>query len=141
MTETNDPPARDARCACGDLRVTAEGEPQSVLACSCLNCQRESGSAFTYGAIYAEAVVSMTGPHSIWRRTVDSGRWLESAFCPTCGVTVSYRMEAWPGVVGVPVGCFADPGFAPPETLYWDWRRHHWLSFPNGVEVFETQPD
>lgn len=141
MTETNDPQARDARCGCGALRLTTKGEPLDVAACSCFNCQRESGSAFSYWAVYPETAVSMTGPHSIWRRTVDSGRWLESAFCPTCGATVSVRMEAWPGAVGVSVGCFAEPDFAPPETLYWSSRRHHWLRFPDGVKVFETQAD
>ena len=141
MTETKGLPVREARCGCGAFRVAVRDEPVSVYACSCLNCQRESGSAFTYGAVYPEAAVTVTGTHTIWRRTVESGRWLENAFCPTCGVSVSYRMEAWPGVVGISVGCFADPGFAPPEALYWNARRHHWLHFPDGVELFETQSD
>lgn len=85
--------------------------------------------------------MSSTGARTAWRRTVDSGRWLESEFCPTCGVAVCYRMEAWPGVVGVAVGCFADPDFAGPGTLYWASRRHRWLPFPDNVELVETQPD
>ena len=75
----------------------------------------------------------------IWN--FNSGRWIETEFCPTCGVTVCFRMEAWPEVIGVAAGCFADPEFAKPEKLYWAQRRHRWLEFPEGLELVETQPD
>ena len=41
---------RAARCACGNLTVTARGEPVEVYLCSCTDCQRGSGSAFSYAA-------------------------------------------------------------------------------------------
>jgi hypothetical protein len=141
MTETNAQSEQKASCACGALTVATRGQPLEVFACSCLNCQRESGSAFTYSAVYPQADVSLSGERKTWRRTVDSGRWLESEFCPTCGVTVSFHMEAWPEVTGVPVGCFADPDFAGPDKLFWATRRHHWLRFPEETEQFETQSD
>ncbi len=141
MTETDVSRERTARCGCGNLTVTTSGEPSEVHACSCLNCQRESGSAFTYGAIYPEAAVSIAGERRVWRRNVDSGRWIETEFCPTCGATVLARMEYSPGTLSVPVGCFADPDFAKPEGLYWASRRHHWLQFPEDIESVETQPD
>ena len=131
---------REAKCGCGDLIVRTHGEPLQVYACSCLNCQRESGGAFTYGAAFPEEAVSIEGDRNLWRRIVDSGRWLETDFCPRCGVTVSFRMEAWPEAVGIPVGCFADPDFAKPDTLYWAHRRHHWLDFPKDVELVEGEP-
>lgn len=131
---------RLARCGCGSLTVTASGEPVQVYACSCLDCQRESGSAFTYLAVYPEQAVSSAGVHRTWRRQGDSGRWIETAFCPTCGTTVFGRMEAWPEVVGVSVGCFADPEFNKPETLYWAARHHRWLEFPRDVELIPRQP-
>ena len=52
---------RAARCGCGSLTVTTTGEPAAVYACGCLSCQRKSGSAFTYSAVYPEAAVSMAG--------------------------------------------------------------------------------
>ena len=141
MTETNGTRERTASCGCGNLTVTTSGEPSEVYACSCLACQRESGSAFSYGAIYPEAAVSIAGERRVWRRQADSGRWIETEFCPTCGVTVIYRGESSPETIGVSVGCFADPDFAKPEGLYWASRRHHWLQFPDDIELVETQPD
>ncbi len=141
MTETKGTRKRTASCGCGNLTVTTSGEPSEVYACSCLNCQRESGSAFSYGAIYPETAVSIAGERRVWRRHGDSGRWVETEFCPTCGVTVCYRMESSPEVIGVSAGCFTDPDFAKPEKLYWAARRHRWLEFPEGIELVEIQPD
>ena len=42
---------RVARCACGNLTVTARGEPLEVYLCSCKDCQRGTGSAFSYAAL------------------------------------------------------------------------------------------
>ena len=141
MNETKDTRERTASCGCGNLTATVSGEPSEVYVCSCHNCQRESGSAFSYGAMYPQTAVSIAGERKIWRRHVDSGRWLETEFCPTCGVTVCYRMEAAPETVGVSVGCFADPDFAKPENHYWASRRHHWFRFPDDIESEETQPE
>jgi len=44
---------RTASCLCGDLRITAEGDPARVNMCSCMECQRRSGSAFQIGAFFS----------------------------------------------------------------------------------------
>ena len=131
---------RTASCGCGNIRLTTTGEPLQVYACSCLNCQRETGSVFSYSAVFPQAQVSIAGTRSFWRREGDSGRWIETEFCPACGTTVLCRMESWPGVIAVSAGCFADPGFGPPETLYWAARHHDWLSLPRETERIDRQP-
>jgi hypothetical protein len=130
---------RKASCSCGKLTVTTHGEPLEVSACSCLDCQRRSGSAFTYIASYSDTAVSIAGDRKAWRSQSDSGRWVESNFCPTCGVTVCFLMEAFPETTGVCVGCFADSNFVKPEGLYWASRHHRWLVFPEGIKLLETE--
>jgi hypothetical protein len=131
---------RTGRCGCGGLTFTARGEPVEVYTCTCLNCQRESGGAFTYSALFPESTVAVAGERKSWRHLGDSGRWIETAFCPTCGTTVCFRAEGLPGLIGVSVGCLADPDFAKPATAYWASRRHRWLSFPADTRVMDTQP-
>ena len=92
---------KTAACACGALGVTVAEPPANVHICSCLECQRRSGSAFTYTAFFPEAAVSVAGEYRSWKRTSDARRFHESNFCPTCGTSVFYRLEAWPGVIGV----------------------------------------
>jgi hypothetical protein len=131
---------RTASCNCGGLSATVSGEPADVYACCCAACQRDTGSAFTYAALYPATAVAVNGEHKVWRRHGEAGRWIDNAFCPTCGGTVFFRMEAFPDTVGISVGCFADPGFARPDTVFWASRRHHWLTLPDGAEAMETQP-
>jgi hypothetical protein len=56
-----------------------------------------------------------------------------------CGVTVYFRAEAAPGMVGIPAGCFADPDFPKPKLLVWASRRHHWLELPEDITLLDTQ--
>ena len=130
---------RIAACGCGRLTVTARGEPVEVYACSCHDCQRRSGSAFTYAALFSDGAVAISGEHKRFRRTAESGRWIETQFCPTCGMTVLFRGEALPDLVGIAVGCFADADFPQPRRLYWASRRHGWLDVPDGIGRMETQ--
>ena len=61
---SNDPPAsypKTAACACGSLTVTVAAPPQAVHACACLDCQRGSGSAFSYSAFFPESAVTVAG--------------------------------------------------------------------------------
>jgi hypothetical protein len=132
-------PERTARCACGNLTVTTRGEPVDVYLCSCTACQRGTGSAFSYAALFPESVVAITGDTREYKQYGDSGRAIDSSFCPTCGTAVAFRAEGLPGVVGVPVGCFADPSFAKPSKLFWASRRHHWLDLSDDIVLIETQ--
>ena len=91
-----------------------QDEPLEVYLCSCKDCQRGTGSAFSYAAIFPEPAVSIAGEQRTYRQRGDSGRFVDSFFCPICGTAVLFRAEGLPGTFGVPVGCFADPTFARP---------------------------
>lgn len=131
---------RTATCTCGALRITVRGEPEQVHACSCRDCQRSSGSAFSYTAFFpSPAVVGVEGEYRSWRRVADSGFYDESCFCPTCGGAVFGWMEALPGITKVSAGCFNDPGFPTPGRLCWASRKQDWLTLPAGIEELVTQ--
>jgi len=130
---------KTAACACGALTVGVTSRPKFVHACTCLDCQRMSGSALSYTAFFPEAAAEITGPFTRWRRVASSGRWIDSHFCPTCGGAVFARSEGIPGLLGIAVGCFAEPDFQPPANFYWSARRHRWLIPPDGAAIRETQ--
>ena len=130
---------RTASCLCGNLKIVARGEPFEVYLCGCRDCQRRSGSSFTYAALYAESAVTIAGERRTYLRKGDSGRFIETHFCPTCGVTVFFHAEGLPGVVGIAAGCFADPDFTKPSRIYWASRHHHWLDLPASIAREDTQ--
>ena len=131
---------RIAQCGCGALTATVSGDPVTVYSCSCVNCQRKSGSVFTYAAVFPSAAVTL--------RRRAQGLAAHRRFRPLDREHVLPDLrhhgrlplpKAVPGMTGMPVGCFADPDFAPPLRLYWASRRHRWLTFHNDLTLLDTQ--
>ncbi len=119
---------RKASCSCRNVELELNGEPRSVYACACNECQRCTGTAFAYRAIYPEtAIIRRRGDTKAWRRTGTSGRWLEQHFCTDCGTVVFMSAEALAGAISVSAGCFGEADFPPPRMLHWPERMHHWL--------------
>jgi hypothetical protein len=125
---------REAACSCGQLRVTAEGEPIRISMCHCLACQRRTGSAFSMQARFPADRVNVVGRFNEYVRISDAGGACTFRFCPECGSTVFYSTQDAPEVIAVPIGAFADPSFPPPRVSVWETRRHPWVSVPDGAE-------
>ena len=51
-------------------------------------------------------------------------------FCPTCGSTVYWENDGFPGYVTVAIGNFADPNFPAPTIAVWEETRHPWVFLP-----------
>ncbi|MEZ5936817.1 MAG: GFA family protein [Hyphomonadaceae bacterium] len=132
---------RTAQCACGQLTVRVDAEPAAVVACSCLECQRKSGSAFGLGAYFAKGEVSVSGDSRTYSRTASSGHLMHNHFCPVCGATVYWTMDRDPERIGVSVGAFADPDFLAPTRSVFDLSKHAWVKFPDDVPGFSEGRD
>ena len=129
---------RVATCTCGQLRVTASGDPDVVVACSCFECQRRTGSPFGVGAYYQRAQISsVDGDHKSYQRAGEAGRTLTSHFCPECGTSVFWQLEMRPEHTGIAVGCFADPQFPGPARAVWAENLHDWVIYPEDLPVFD----
>ena len=125
---------RDAACSCGQLRLTAEGEPVRISVCHCLACQLRTGSAFGAQARFPAERVRIEGTHRDYTRLSDAGERLTFSFCPDCGATVFYELSTVPDVVAVPIGAFAEPDFPPPTVSVYESRRHSWLGMTATME-------
>ncbi|KAM0256959.1 hypothetical protein ACHAQJ_004660 [Trichoderma viride] len=85
------------RCQCGAVSFRAVlPKPLSVHICHCLECQKQSSSAFGVSAVFpVEGMLPFPEhlqPHvGMWTRKCDSGRTLEGYFCKTCGVRLIHR--------------------------------------------------
>jgi hypothetical protein len=67
---------------------------------------------------------------ALGKRTAESGNAVTFHFCPTCGSTVYWESEGFPGYVAVAIGNFADPNFPAPTIAVWEESRHPWVSLP-----------
>jgi hypothetical protein len=121
---------RRAACSCGQLYLTVEGEPVRVSMCHCLECQRRTGAVISNQARFAREQVTVSGQSAVWKRTAESGNALTFHFCATCGSTVYWEGEGFPGFVAIAIGNFADPAFPPPTIAVWEEERHPWVTLP-----------
>ena len=85
-------------------------------------------------ARFRRAGAVVVGASSEYRRTGDSGGVISFHFCPKCGATVHYALDAYPDLVAVPVGAFADPSFPQPRFSVYEERRHDWVLLPDDIE-------
>ena len=124
---------RRATCSCGQLALTAEGDPVRISMCHCLECQRRTGAVLSNQARWPRERISVSGNAMAWRRPAESGNRLTFHFCPVCGSTVYWDNDGFPDVVTVAIGAFADPGFHSPAIAVWEECRHGWVAFPPDV--------
>ena len=125
---------RMARCQCGQLSITVSGSPTLVTACNCSWCQRRSGSIFSVASRWTlDQVKKRTGTSKTFERPGSSGGRVVLEFCGDCGSTVATKLDAMPGVIGIPVGAFFDPTFPAPNVVVWCDSKAEWMEFPGGV--------
>jgi hypothetical protein len=81
--------------------------------------------------------VTIEGHSTEYVRIGDEGSTARFHFCPECGSTVFYLLDAIPGVVAVPVGVFANPDFPQPRVSVYEVRKHRWVRLPDDIEHFD----
>jgi hypothetical protein len=118
-----------AHCQCGQFFVESTDDPEFVLVCNCVQCQRRSGSAFALGAFFRREAVNVEGEYKKWTRLGSSGLPLTNHFCPECGTNLFWAPEVRPDHYGVAVGCLTSPVAEPGNTI-WTSEKQPWLTFP-----------
>ena len=102
-------------CLCGDVRITAKGEPDRVGLCHCLDCRKHHGALFYAAAIFPENAVTIEGETRDYQ-----GRH----FCPRCGSSVYARCG---NEIEVHLGTLDEPNQLKPTYEGWTERREAWL--------------
>jgi hypothetical protein len=85
-------------------------------------------------ARFAAENVSIEGTSSEYVRVGDSGGRARFHFCPLCGSTVYYTLDAAPAQIAIPLGAFADPEFPQPTTSIYRLRQHGWVRLADCIE-------
>lgn len=127
---------RTAQCSCGSVKLVVTGEPDSVVACHCLECQHRTGSVFGVGAYFPSEQVTVSGPTREYARPTDAGNRFFTHFCPTCGTSTHWSSSKSPALVGIAVGTFADASFLAPVRSVWEQSKHCWVDMSAAQQHF-----
>ncbi|MVT68788.1 hypothetical protein GPL21_27245 [Bradyrhizobium pachyrhizi] len=84
-------------------------------------------------------MTNRSGDGLTYGRTGTSGKAVKFLFCPVGGSTLSTSLELLPHVIGIPVGCFADPDFPAPKVAAWCETKLEWVRFPDGLLLLRDQ--
>ena len=128
-------------CACGEVRYRLTDSPMFVHCCHCLNCQRQTGSAFVLNMLIEASRVDLLvgtptavdvprehGPHRIFR-------------CPTCQVAVWSEYGGRSEFLFVRAGTLDDPASVSPDVHIYTRSKLPWVTLPAAVPAFEEYYD
>ena len=128
---------REGGCSCGEVRYRLTSEPLFVHCCHCLNCQRQTGSAFVINAlIEAERVELLTREPEPVDVPRDDGSAQRIFRCPTCRIAL-YSLYGSPLVLFVRGGTLDDPSSVGPDVHIYTRSKVPWVTLPESVPAFE----
>jgi hypothetical protein len=112
-----------------------------VNCCHCLNCQRQTGTAFVLNLlIEADRVELIAGEPRVVPVPRDDGSEQLIWRCPTCQVAV-WSEYGRPEVRFVRAGTLDDPSWVEPGAHIFTRTRVPWVELPEAAPAFEVYYD
>ena len=148
-------------CQCGKLRYRIDGKPLTAYACHCLECQRQSSSAFGLSTwVNASDFRFEQGEPAFYFSTGGSGAAKAGAYCADCGTRIYHRgggsagrdgeLEGQSGILSLKGGSLDDVSWFYPIAHLWTVRTHSWIldmiaatdfSPAPAPKLFEREPE
>ncbi|KAF7292165.1 GFA domain-containing protein [Mycena indigotica] len=111
-------------CACGQTTVTLAGTHTTQVRlsalinadhaywyqvlCHCLDCQKESGSAFSANVVELKTNVTIAGPVKEYLTKSESGNTVRHVFCSECGSPISHVSPGFGESQGIRAALFPE---------------------------------
>ena len=132
---------REGGCACGAVRYRLTSEPMFVHCCHCLNCQRQTGSAFVINALIESDRVELLAAEPVPADAPrDDGSPQRIFRCPTCEVAV-YSEYGRSEVKFVRAGTLDQPASVAPDVHIYTRSKLPWVTLPESVPAVEVYYD
>jgi hypothetical protein len=132
---------REGGCACGAVRYRLASDPLFVHCCHCLNCQRQTGSAFVINLLIeadrVELLAEDPQPVDVPR---DDGSSQRIFRCPACQVAI-FSEYGRPEVRFVRGGTLDEPSSVSPDVHIYTRSKLGWVTLPESVPAFEVYYD
>ena len=128
---------REGGCACGAVRYRLTSDPLITHCCHCLNCQRQTGSAFVINLlIEADRLELLAGDPQPTDAPRDDGSMQRIFRCPICQVAV-FSQYGSAKVQFVRAGTLDQPSGIAPDVHIYTRSKLGWITLPDSVPAFE----
>ena len=132
---------REGGCSCGAVRYRLTSEPLFTNCCHCLNCQRQTGSAFVINLlIETDRVELLAGDPQPVDVPRDDGSSQRIFRCPDCQVAV-FSEYGRPEVRFVRAGTLDEPSSVTPDAHIFTRTKQSWVELPDSTPAFEVYYD
>jgi hypothetical protein len=131
----------DGGCACGAFRYRLTSDPLFVHCCHCLNCQRQTGSAFVINVlIEADRLDVLEGEPQPVAVPRSGGKKQKIWRCPICQIAV-FSQYTRRQIRFVRAGTLDDPAAVEPDVHIFTRSKLPWVTLPESVPAFEVYYD
>lgn len=125
-------------CSCGSVRYRLASGPLFVHCCHCLNCQRQTGSAFVINLlIETDRVELLSGEPQAVEVPRDDGSTQTIWRCPECEVAL-YSQYTYPTVRFVRAGTLDEPRLITPDVHIFTKSKVDWVTLPDSTPAFDV---
>jgi len=132
---------REGGCSCGAVRYRLASDPLFTHCCHCLNCQRQTGSAFVINLlIESDRVELLAGDPRPVDVPRDAGKKQRVFRCPVCQVAV-YSRYTRAGIRFVRGGTLDEPASIAPDVHIYTRSKLSWVTIPSSVPAFAAYYD
>lgn len=132
---------RTGGCQCGSIRYECADEPVQLYVCHCLECRKQSASAFGISYEVKRHDFRLTGgAPAFFTRDADSDGKVECAFCPACGTRLWHQSSADAVTLTVKGGSLDAPLDLSNAVHIWTCRRLPGVVIPENAAQFEQEP-
>ena len=123
------------------VRYRLTSDPLFVHCCHCLNCQRQTGSAFVINLlIEADHVELLAGDPQPFDVPRDDGTNQQIFRCPNCQVAV-FSNYGRPEVRFVRGGTLDEPRDVTPDVHIFTRSKVGWVTLPDSIPAFDGYYD
>ena len=128
-------------CSCGEVRYRLLSDSLFVHCCHCLNCQRQTGSAFVINVlIESDRVEVIAGEPVAVDVPRDDGTVQRIYRCSNCQVAL-FSDYTRPEIWFVRAGTLDEPASVAPDAHIYTRSKLPWVTIPEGVPAFDVYYD
>ena len=122
-------------CLCGAIRYRISGKAKFRSMCHCQSCRRASGApVVAFVGMFDDQFEELKGARTIF----ESSPGVKRGFCKTCGTSLTFAGENWPGEVHVFTATLDDPEAFPPTVHTYCLDRLPWIDPDDGLPRLDT---
>ena len=135
-------------CQCGYIQYEIIGEPLTLYACHCADCQKQSSSAFGMSLwVRPEDFALLSGKLKTWITKGESGNEKICTFCGECGSRIYHQSNDASAALSIKAGTIKHTRQLKPLAHIWTKSAQPWFNQlldaaePDTIICYQAEPD